>query len=102
MLHSETHTISLEMADMMTDFSTMKTGKADISELKQYVKWEGRKQLKYWASAEANAVRGTDGTQFHPEIQESEELLVFVDSAFRYTLSCCTLLLNLFTELLHS
>lgn len=79
----QTNYTSQQMADKTTEHTVMMTGKEDLVDVKQYIKWNGKSKLRYWSTAEANAVRGTDGTQFHPDIQNEEELLVFVDNAFR-------------------
>ena len=47
--------------------------------------WSGMKAMPYWGSAYANAINGTDGSQFWPGITAADAPYVFVDSLTRST-----------------
>lgn len=74
---------SIEQADQETNFDTFKTGKGSLNEIQEYVQWQGNSSLSIWATPAANKVRGTDATQFHPDIKQKDNLVVFVSDAFR-------------------
>nr|AUG84553.1 sensory neuron membrane protein [Tyrophagus putrescentiae] len=64
---------------------TMDTGKKDISQLGQFLKYgeSENRHTSYWSeskhnkSTHCNELRGTDGTQFHPNVKESDTLVVY-------------------------
>eukprot|EP00163_Fabomonas_tropica_P020251 TRINITY_DN3567_c0_g1_i1.p1 TRINITY_DN3567_c0_g1~~TRINITY_DN3567_c0_g1_i1.p1 ORF type:complete len:507 (+),score=91.60 TRINITY_DN3567_c0_g1_i1:358-1878(+) len=60
-----------------------KTGKPDINVIKQYVRWRDQEELDVWNGTYANKVQGTDGTQFHPNVQPDDEVKVWVDTLHR-------------------
>ena len=50
--------------------------------------WHGYRTLPYWGTPEANELYGTDGTSFHPDLEEGEALTTFVDSLKRRMTLC--------------
>ena len=40
--------------------------------------------MAVWGSEQCNQIKGTDGTQFHPGVDPSETLTLFIDTVFRY------------------
>jgi len=59
------------------------TGVENISNICQFVKFNGKKSLGIWGSDKANEVSGADGTMFRPFINDDEPLAVFLDTLFR-------------------
>jgi hypothetical protein len=55
----------------------VKTGIDDILEFTKLVSYKGKKTLSNWAGPYCNMINGTDGSQFHPEIDKKEILYVF-------------------------
>jgi hypothetical protein len=60
-----------------------KPGMSAEDSILQMTMWSGKRTLPYWSSPYANMINGTDGTQFKPDIQNSDKLYVYVDSIFR-------------------
>ena len=70
-----------EAEDAEVPSITMKTGRDDVSEVAQIVKYNGADKLYIWA--EPIEVEGTDGTQFAPDVTEEETLEVFSQDLMR-------------------
>ena len=54
-----------------------RTGAGDVMEVAQVVSYAGQTQLDFWSSSECNAIRGTDGSLFHPGVTRNETLHIF-------------------------
>eukprot|EP00996_Jenningsia_fusiforme_P000062 NODE_1028_length_1753_cov_49.293427_g836_i1.p1 GENE.NODE_1028_length_1753_cov_49.293427_g836_i1~~NODE_1028_length_1753_cov_49.293427_g836_i1.p1 ORF type:complete len:434 (+),score=59.41 NODE_1028_length_1753_cov_49.293427_g836_i1:284-1585(+) len=59
------------------------TGAGDISRIGTYKQWNGMETLPYWSTDDANVIRGTDGSQFAPDVHRDDTLWIFVDDAGR-------------------
>lgn len=55
----------------------LSTGIADVADLAKVVSYQGRKRLKWWKGHHCNAIKGTDGSLFHPGVTKNETLQVF-------------------------
>lgn len=60
---------------------TINTGRIDISKVRETIKYDDEAMITLWEEAEI--VRGTDGTQFAPQVSQSESLHVFVSDLLR-------------------
>lgn len=59
--------------------STVHTGVKDISNIAQYVKWNGHTQyLDTWPGDKANLIHGTEGIFFKPTLKWGDDLTLFV------------------------
>ena len=57
---------------------TIKTGIDDILNLGKVVAWNDETELDIWRKGSAcNAIKGTDGSLFHPNILQNETLYLF-------------------------
>lgn len=63
--------------------SRVMNGGEHLSELGQYTEWQGYRKLPYWKTDEANAVNGTEGLFFAPNLDKTETITTFVDDLFR-------------------
>jgi hypothetical protein len=54
-----------------------KTGRNDVYQIGQVVSFQDKTELDFWSTEDCNAIRGTDGTMFHPDIQRNETLYIF-------------------------
>ncbi|PRP77851.1 lysosome membrane protein 2 [Planoprotostelium fungivorum] len=59
------------------------TGHDDINKVLQFVKFQNMTMTSFWNSEKADTVRGTDGSQFHPNLDMNSILEPWVDDAFR-------------------
>ena len=59
------------------------TGKGDITQTNQILKWNGHDKVFWWTSAEANMINGTDGTFLSPKVNSSKKLYAFVTDVCR-------------------
>ena len=77
--------ISIQINNSIADhkISTINTGVSNISQVGQYIQWDGNKTLDIWFSQEANQIRGTEGFFFKPNLQETDNLTAFVDDVMR-------------------
>lgn len=55
----------------------IKTGQDDSSQFGQIKSWNFSPTLKFWTSASANMLNGTDGTLFHPFMEKSDIVYVY-------------------------
>lgn len=53
------------------------TGAGNHSDLARIAYWNGTNAVSWWFSKWANMINGTDGTMFHPFIDQSETLYMF-------------------------
>ena len=58
------------------EWETM-TGQDDVKDVAKVVSYGGQSQLDFWSSAQCNAIRGTDGSLFHPGVEKNETLHIF-------------------------
>lgn len=56
---------------------TMMTGKSDVSRIGEVLAFNGQRKLSFWDGEECNAIRGTDGSIFHPDLKKDETLRIF-------------------------
>jgi len=56
---------------------TIGTGINAILDIAQVKRYEGNATLDFWYSDEANAIKGTDGSMFHPGVTKDEKLDMF-------------------------
>ena len=78
--------ISIQTNDSSDDAkpSIINTGMPDITQVGQFIRWNGRRELGIWQEgSEANEIRGTEGLFFKPNLQEGEKLTAFVDDVVR-------------------
>lgn len=59
------------------------TGVGDLNNIGQFEMWDGQKHLDIWFDKYANMINGTEGMLFKPHLKEGEEIVAFVDDAFR-------------------
>jgi hypothetical protein len=70
--------------EMYTGKGGNKPGMSATDSIYQYTMWNGYRSLpSFWGTPYANMINGTDGTQFKPNLQNSDMLYVFVDSIGR-------------------
>jgi hypothetical protein len=74
------HNIS-EAIEVGTDRYTIKTGKGDINDVYNHIKFNGQEEITLWAKS--IDVKGTDGTQFAPGISQEDDLEVFSSDFMR-------------------
>ena len=53
------------------------TGGEDVKDVARVVSYGGQTKLDFWASDTCNSIQGTDGSLFHPGVQENETLYIF-------------------------
>ena len=53
------------------------TGLDDVKEVARVLSYDGQHQLDFWEGDSCNAIRGTDGSLFHPEVNINETLYIF-------------------------
>ena len=53
------------------------TGLEDVREVARVLSYDGRQRLDWWAGDHCNAIRGTDGSLFHPGVSTNETLYIF-------------------------
>ena len=58
------------------EWETM-TGSEDVSDVARVISYEGRRQLDWWDGDQCNAIRGTDGSLFHPGVNTNQTLYIF-------------------------
>ncbi|MFX0017266.1 MAG: hypothetical protein ACFFBT_07600 [Promethearchaeota archaeon] len=68
-----------EVVDMKS--FTVNTGKLDIDQVSNTVKYDGMEVITVWEEREK--VRGTDGTQFAPGVSKNDPLYVFITDLLR-------------------
>ena len=64
-------------------WSRVFTGKGDPTLVARYTHWHEMMELPYWGSPAANAINGTEGYLFHPNVQKDEKLYAYIDNLFR-------------------
>ncbi|XP_074598787.1 lysosome membrane protein 2-like [Brevipalpus obovatus] len=53
-------------------------GASDVSQFTQIQKWQGKEKVNFWGKdTHCNHINGTDGAQFHPDLQRTDKLWVF-------------------------
>ena len=58
------------------EWETM-TGSENVRDVAQVISYGGQSKLDFWSSAQCNAIRGTDGSLFHPGVEKNETLHIF-------------------------
>ena len=54
------------------------TGTDDVKNVGQVLKWNNKTKLDFWKKGSScNAIKGTDGSVFHPDLQTTEKLYLF-------------------------
>ena len=53
------------------------TGVEQVKDVARVISYDGQAELDYWGKGECNAIRGTDGSLFHPEVAKNETLYIF-------------------------
>ena len=53
------------------------TGANNVNDVGQVLSFDNKTKLDFWGSDDCNAIRGTDGSIFHPNIQKNETLYLF-------------------------
>lgn len=77
------HVQQKNITDDANLWSRVFTGKGDPKLLATYSQWHEMVELPYWGSPEANAINGTEGFMFHPNIQLDKKMYAFIDNLFR-------------------
>ena len=78
--------VSLQRNNSVNDSipSIIRTGVGNIDGIGEYVQWNGHNELDIWANGTgANDINGTEGLFFHPNIDKSDQLQVFIADAVR-------------------
>ena len=78
--------VSIQLNNSAEDqkISTIHTGVSNISEVGQYIQWDGNyESLDIWYGPDANKIRGTEGFFFKPNLKEGDNLTAFVDDVMR-------------------
>ena len=70
-----------ERADGIMTISTGADG--DFDNIGKVLKWNKRSEVNFWKGKSCNAVRGTDGQFFHPNVQKDEILEIFAPDLCR-------------------
>eukprot|EP00697_Spironema_sp_BW2_P014722 gnl/Spiro4/524_TR287_c0_g2_i1.p1 gnl/Spiro4/524_TR287_c0_g2~~gnl/Spiro4/524_TR287_c0_g2_i1.p1 ORF type:complete len:536 (+),score=110.66 gnl/Spiro4/524_TR287_c0_g2_i1:143-1750(+) len=72
--------------DPTLGFIQWHTGKNDINLVQNYVMWQNQTDLrKYWLpGTDATVLKGSEGLQFQPFLDQSTNLVAFVDVIFRH------------------
>merc|ERR1712168_709344 len=65
------------MDNNATNTYVIGTGYDDLKDVAQIKKYNNKSELDYWGSCYSNAIKGTDGTIFHPNIDPKETLFMF-------------------------
>lgn len=55
----------------------VKTGKGNIQDVGSITAWNNQSKLPMWNGESCNAIKGTDGSIFHPELSRNETLFIF-------------------------
>jgi len=58
-------------------------GKSDVKKMGSILSWNGRKNLPWWNTTEANKIEGTDAQIFPPYINRDDKLPIFVSDMCR-------------------
>ena len=53
------------------------TGVDQVKDVAKVISYDGQTKLDFWGDDECNAIKGTDGSLFHPEVQKNETLFIF-------------------------
>ena len=77
--------VSLQLNASKDDLkpSVIYTGVGNLSNVGQFHQWDGNRALDIWFDKYANMINGTEGMLFKPHLQEGEDVVAFVDDAFR-------------------
>ena len=55
-----------------------RTGQSNLLDVGKVYSWNDQTELDFWKNdSSCNAIKGTDGSTFHPEIQRNETLHIF-------------------------
>ena len=78
--------VNIQVNDSVEDRkeSIIHTGRNDITKIGQFVQWNEQRKLKIWQNENgANDINGTEGFFFRPDLEEGDNLTVFVDDLKR-------------------
>ena len=77
--------VSMQLNNSINDTypSIIYTGVGDISDIAEFVQWDGLRKLNVWPEPSANEINGTEGLFFRPNLQEGVPLETFQDDAIR-------------------
>jgi len=53
------------------------TGVDDVKNVAKVISFDGETMLDFWGDDECNSIKGTDGSLFHPGVQQNETLYIF-------------------------
>merc|ERR1712170_201009 len=53
------------------------TGQTNVHDVAKIVSYGGKTKMDFWSTRQCNAIRGTDGSLFHPGVQANETLYLF-------------------------
>ena len=63
---------------LSSTFSIFRTGQSNLLDVGKVYSWNDQTELDFWKNdSSCNAIKGTDGSTFHPEIQRNETLHIF-------------------------
>ncbi len=90
MISSLSHSIyNLQVKSVVDTNFSVYTGIGDLSQVGQYIWWEGRPQISEWGTPAARMLNGTAGFLFHPGVSKKEQLDVFISEIFRCVYCVC-------------
>ena len=77
--------VSLQLNGSVDDLkpSVVDTGVGNVNNIAQFRQWDGKRHLDIWYDEYANMINGTEGMLFKPHLQEGEDVIAFVDDAYR-------------------
>ncbi|KAL8206644.1 UNVERIFIED_CONTAM: hypothetical protein K2H54_016816 [Gekko kuhli] len=53
------------------------SGERNYKDFTRIVEWRGKETLSWWTTPESNMINGTDGTSFHPLVDQDEAIYIF-------------------------
>ena len=77
--------VNIQVNDSIYDrnLSLINTGVDNITEVGQYIQWDGLRRLNIWPGPTANDINGTEGLFFRPNLEPGDNLTVFKDDIMR-------------------
>ena len=61
----------------LSGFWETMTGIDKVRDVARVISYENKDKLDFWSDDACNAIKGTDGSLFHPEVQKNETLYIF-------------------------
>eukprot|EP01117_Protostelium_nocturnum_P012466 TRINITY_DN459_c1_g1_i1.p1 TRINITY_DN459_c1_g1~~TRINITY_DN459_c1_g1_i1.p1 ORF type:complete len:497 (+),score=126.34 TRINITY_DN459_c1_g1_i1:1875-3365(+) len=74
---------SLDDSNRKVKYDTIKTGKTDLNNVLQYVKFQDLETVPFWGSEAANKVEGSDGSMSPPGLKVGDKISPWIDVAWR-------------------